>query len=100
MSLALLQLSSSSLPASALGTARHFALHALHHLIQTSWNALAEQEKEYIKVQCIAIVQNVSNAKATCGGVTHVWSPCALLTDSLALPLFASAPSCVAQCAI
>ncbi len=53
-------------PASALGDAtlasavRHFALHALHHLIAQSWNGLNASEKEYIKTQTISIVQNCS----------------------------------------
>jgi hypothetical protein len=60
ISLAILHMDPSAFPPAQLATARHFALHALQHLIAAKWNQTSEEEKQYIKQQAIGIAENVS----------------------------------------
>lgn len=63
ISLALLQVAPTALPAQELATARHFALHGLQHLIGHNWNQLGEEEKKYIKAQAVTIAENVRHER-------------------------------------
>jgi hypothetical protein len=64
ISLAILHMDPSSIPPNQLATARHFALHALQHLIAANWNQSSDDEacrmRAYIKEQAIGIAENVS----------------------------------------
>jgi len=85
VSLSLLQLPASSFgadEASLAPAARHFALHALVHLIATGWTALAEGEKEYLKNQAIGIVQNRASL---CGDVRYLKQTVARIVTEIAL---------------
>lgn len=74
VSLSVLQLAPAQLGDAALvPAARHFALAALQHLIANSWNNITQEQREYLKNQAVAIVQNVRPTQQPASH-TYMWA--------------------------